>query len=67
MSESARAFSDLNAAAYELHVVYAINLAASTHRVTVRVGAITAATHGLVVQRWQGRLDDGWPDAAAPR
>jgi hypothetical protein len=56
MSETERAFSELKAADYELHVVYSIDLAAKTHRVEVRSGAVTAASHGLVVQRWQGRL-----------
>jgi hypothetical protein len=56
ISETERAFSEFHAADYELRVVYAIDLGAETHRVQVRLGAVTAATHGLVVQRWQGRL-----------
>jgi len=56
MSETERAFSELHASDYELHVVYGIDLAGQTHNVEVRAGAVTKANHGLVVQRWQGRL-----------
>jgi uncharacterized protein DUF3883 len=56
MSETERAFSELHASDYELHVIYGIDLAAQTHSAQVRPGAVTEATHGLLVQRWQGRL-----------
>lgn len=59
MSETERAFSELHQADYELLVVYGIDLAAGTHRVRVRPGAVTAATHRLVVPAHP--LDDRMP------
>ena len=57
MSETERAYSADNAERYELHVVWGIDLGAGTSAGTeVRSGAVTGETHGLTVQRWQGRL-----------
>jgi Domain of unknown function (DUF3883) len=57
MSETERAYSAANADRYELRVVWGIDLAAGTCAgVEVRRGEVAPDSHGLVVQRWQGRL-----------
>ena len=58
MSDNERRFSADNSSAYELHVVFGINLGEQTHQgIAIRAGEVAETTHGLTVQRWQGRLD----------
>ncbi len=57
MSETERAYSAANADRYELRVVWGIDLATATCQgIEVRSGEVARDTHGLTVQRWQGRL-----------
>lgn len=57
MSETERAHSAEYSDHYELRVVWQIDLTRNDHAgVERRVGEVAVDTHGLAVQRWQGRL-----------
>ena len=57
LSEAERQFSADHSDRYELAVVWGIDLDKGAHAALWRrTGEVTAGTHGLVVQRWSGRL-----------